>query len=49
MAEGAIEGPAKLYKVAGPYETRFAFSRFDAAEIASPPAELSAGDAAAIE
>jgi len=38
QAEGAIEGSAALYEVATPYETRFAFSRFDAAEQFSSPA-----------
>ena len=29
MAEGAIEGTARDYAVAGPFETRFRYSRFD--------------------
>ena len=29
MAEGAIEGEARMYQVASPYATNFAFSRFD--------------------
>jgi len=51
MAEGAIEGSAALYEVASPYETRFLFSRFDAAELA--PAREKGGlpeeDASAVE
>ena len=56
QAEGAIEGSAALYEVATPYETRFAFSRFDAAEQFSSPAVDSgrvetggAGDASAMD
>mmetsp|Transcript_5845 Transcript_5845/g.18802 ORF Transcript_5845/g.18802 Transcript_5845/m.18802 type:complete len:117 (-) Transcript_5845:17-367(-) len=30
MAEGAIDGNASMYEVSMAYETRFAFSRFDA-------------------
>ena len=31
MAEGAIDGSAETYQVAHPFDTHFAFSRFDAA------------------
>ena len=45
------EGSAALYEVASPYETRFLFSRFDAAELA--PAREKGGlpeeDASAVE
>ena len=30
QAQGAIEGSVSMYEVASPYDTRFAFSRFDA-------------------
>lgn len=30
MAEGAIDGSAETYQVTGPFDTHFAFSRFDA-------------------
>ena len=36
MAEGAIEGVASMYEMPSPFETRFAFSRFDAAEVPVP-------------
>jgi len=36
MAEGAIDGEANLYEVTAAFDTRFAFSRFDA-----PPAKVS--------
>ena len=43
MAEGAIDGEAESYEVAGPYATRFVFSRFDAPRLgpplAAPPAQ----------
>ena len=32
MAEGAIEGVGAQYELGAPYETRFAFSRFDEAD-----------------
>lgn len=32
MAEGAIQGTAAMYELPSPYQTRFAFSRFEAAE-----------------
>jgi hypothetical protein len=32
-----------MYKVTSPYETRFAFSRFEAEEEANPSQELGAG------
>jgi len=39
-----------MYEVASPYETRFAFSRFEAEEEATPDLELGAGgDASATE
>ena len=53
MAEGAIEGSAAMYEVPSLYETRFVFSRFDAAERLSPALETGglagAGDASAVE
>ena len=36
MAEGAIEGVASMYEMPSPFATRFAFSRFDAAEVPVP-------------
>mmetsp|Transcript_35125 Transcript_35125/g.113276 ORF Transcript_35125/g.113276 Transcript_35125/m.113276 type:complete len:549 (-) Transcript_35125:155-1801(-) len=51
MAEGAIEGNAAMYEVTTPYETRFAFSRFDEEEV-HPNQELLGvgdGDASATE
>ena len=53
QAQGAIEGSAAMYEVASPYETRFIFSRFDAAEQLAPAVEegglTGAGDASAVE
>ena len=50
QAEGAIEGEADMYEVASPYETTFAFSRFDAAERKFTPDErLAAAEASATE
>jgi len=53
QAEGAIEGSAAMYEVASPYETRFLFSRFDAAEQLAPAivegGPTGAGDASAVE
>ena len=53
MAEAAIEGSAAMYEVPSLYETRFVFSRFDAAERLSPALETGglagAGDASAVE
>ena len=43
QAEGAIEGDASMYEVAGPFATEFRFSRFTAALVA-----VSSGDASAI-
>ena len=48
-AEGAIEGSAAMYEVPSPYETRFAFSRFDAAEWLETGGLAGAGDASAVE
>ena len=44
MAEGAIEGDATMYELAGPLETAFAFSRFREAKKA-PMLPLPAGAA----
>lgn len=50
QAEGAIEGEADMYEVASPYETTFAFSRFDAAERKFTPDErLAAAEASATD
>ena len=53
QAEGAIEGAADMYEVASPYETRFAFSVFDAAKrdesLASAHDATSEVDASSIE
>jgi len=50
MAEGSIEGDAAMYEVASPYETRFAFSRFEAAREEVLRQELLvSGDAAGLE
>ena len=51
MAEGAIEGSAAMYEVPSPYETRFAFSRFDAAERLETGglSGSASGDASAVE
>ena len=50
-AEGAIEGSAAMYEVPSPYETRFAFSRFDAAERLETGglSGSASGDASAVE
>jgi len=48
-AEGAIEGSAAMYEVPFPYETRFAYSRFDAAERLDTGGLARAGDASAVE
>ena len=48
MAEGAIEGDASMYEVAGPFATDFRFSRFSAALVAVPSGLLTDGDASAI-
>ena len=48
-AEGAIEGSAAMYEVPSPYETRFAFSRFDADERLETGGLAGAGDASAVE
>ena len=42
MAEGAIDGAAEMYEMAGPHATDFVFSRFDSAE-ADMRTEVSAG------
>jgi len=42
MAEGAIDGAAEMYEMAGPHATDFVFSRFDSAE-ADMHTEVSAG------
>jgi len=50
MAEGAIEGSAAMYEVALPFETRFAFSRFDAPlETSVNPLLLTTSEATAID
>ena len=43
MAEGAIDGEANLYEVTAAFDTRFAFSRFDA-----PPAKVTSHLAGAL-
>ena len=48
MAEGAIEGDASMYEVAGPFATDFRFSRFAAALLAVSSGLLTDGDASAI-
>ena len=40
MAEGALDGDAAMYEVGSRFETRFPFSRFDAAPLAVPAAAL---------
>ena len=40
MAEGAIEGSASNYEVAGPYSTTFTFSRYDGKEAKTPQPDL---------
>ena len=46
-----VTGSAAMYEVASPYETRFAFSRFDEEEAANPSHELlgTGGDASITE
>ena len=48
MAEGALDGDAAMYEVGSRFETRFPFSRFDAAPLAVLAAALlGTGDLAA--
>ncbi|EOD22068.1 hypothetical protein EMIHUDRAFT_240589 [Emiliania huxleyi CCMP1516] len=44
MAEGAIDGNAAMYELAGPHATAFAFSRFEAAEATEEQPGLLAAD-----
>ena len=45
MAEGAIDGNAAMYELAGPHATAFAFSRFEAAEVSAVARGALAADA----
>ena len=45
MAEGAIDGNAAMYELAGPHATAFAFSRFEGAEVSAVARGALAADA----
>ena len=48
MAQGAIDGEAQSYEMAGPFATEFTYSRFTSALVAAPSSLLADGDVSAI-